>query len=328
MAAETTVGVSVFESFDELALEATTWNDLLRSGSTDVPFLTFEWQRAWWEAFGGDRLLVAVAERHGRPYAIAPLFALDEMLFFVGSGGSDYLDFIGHVDGPTLTAMLDAVRRRLTDLVGIKLFHVPVHSSTTALLPGLAASLDLELFEEGRMSAPYLDLTDPVLVSEVIDSRRLRKEEARMRRGGPLAVRTARAEDLDPWLDAFFSMHATQWRPLGEAGLESEDARSFCRSVVHGGHLAGWLRLSMLEWRGKPAAFDLSLIRGSRQLTYLVSRDVSIREYSPGKILERHVISAALETGAQCFDLGLGEEEYKLRHASGATEVVDWSLYP
>jgi CelD/BcsL family acetyltransferase involved in cellulose biosynthesis len=84
----------------------------------------------------------------------------------------------------------------------------------------------------------------------------------------------------------------------------------------------------MLEWGGRPAAFNIGLVRGERHMSWLVSRDPSIQAYSPGKLLDAHVIGRAIDAGASVFDFGLGEEEYKLSHASGATEVATWGLYP
>jgi len=102
----------------------------------------------------------------------------------------------------------------------------------------------------------------------------------------------------------------------------------FYRAIVHDGIREGWLRFAMLEWCGAPAAFDISLVRGSRQITYLVSRDASIRGYSPGRVLQRHVIRVAAAEGLRTFDFGLGDESYKLLNATGSHEVANWFMYP
>jgi CelD/BcsL family acetyltransferase involved in cellulose biosynthesis len=192
----------------------------------------------------------------------------------------------------------------------------------------VAKRLGLALHPDGGMSAPYLDLTDRARVAEATERRKLRKDEARMRREGPLRFRTARADDLAPWLEQFFSQHESRWSPEGGGGLQDDGGRAFVSAVVHAGHRAGWLRFTMLEWKGRPAAFDITLLRGSRDLTYLVSRDAAIGAHSPGTLLERHMMRAALESGARRFDFGLGDEPYKLIHASGVTQVSNWFLYP
>ena len=266
-----------------------------------------------------------LAERDGAVCAIAPLFAAKEMLFLVGSDGSDYIDFIGELDEATLAAMLDAARRELSDCVGVGLYHIPLRSRTTSLLPGVAELMGLKLFREGGMRAPYAELDDPLRVRELVARRSLRKAEARMQRAGPLRFALAAAEELDEWLELLFEQYGARW---GDAEIVDEDARSFYRAIVHRGHREGWLSFSMLEWRGVPVAFDITLIRGERHLSYMSSRDPSISEHSPGKILQRHVVKAAVDAGARVFDYGLGEEQYKLDDASGVEEVANWFLYP
>lgn len=326
-AADTGLAITVLEDFEDPALDWSRWDELLAAG-TDVIFMTLDWQRQWWQSFGGERLLLVVAEQQNEPFAIAPLFVTDEMLFLVGSGGSDYLDFVGVPDEQALAAMLDSARRRVSGFAGIGLYHVPLHSRTTALLPGVARRLGLELHREGAMTAPYADLSDAATVEALIARRSVRKEEARMARAGELRVRVAASDELDRWLALFFAQHASRWHGLGETGLERANARAFCRAIVHAGHWAGWLRFTMLDWRGAPAAFDISLVHGNRQLCYLVARDPSIRAHSPGRVLQAQVIRDALARDMRWFDYGLGDEDYKLRAASGATEVANWFLYP
>jgi CelD/BcsL family acetyltransferase involved in cellulose biosynthesis len=324
VATETQIAIRVLNDFDELGGAAGAWNGLL-AGSTDVVFLTLEWQREWWRAFGDEQLLLVVAERDGAPCAIAPLFAAEEMLFLVGSDGSDYLDFIGELDEATLAAMLEAARRELSDCVGVGLYHVPLRSPTTSLLAGVAERMGFKLFREGGMKAPYSVLDDPLRVKQLIARRSLRKAESRMERAGALRFATAAEHELDGWLELLFEQYAARW---GDAEAVGENARSFYDAIVHRGHREGWLNFSMLEWRDAPAAFDITLVRGERHLSYLSSREPTISEHSPGRILQRYVVKAAVDAGARIFDYGLGDEEYKLRDATGVEEVANWFLYP
>ncbi|HWX75265.1 MAG TPA: GNAT family N-acetyltransferase, partial [Solirubrobacteraceae bacterium] len=286
------------------------------------------WQREWWRAFGGpdEQLLIVLAEREGQPCAIAPLFAAKEMLFLVGSDGSDYLDFIGQLDESMLCALLDAARRELPDFAGVGLYHVPRSSPTTALLPGVAERLGLQLHSEGEQNAPYADLSDPERAEHLVSRRSVRKAEARMLREGPLLARAAGERELEQWLEPFFLQHAQLW-PAGD-GWQRAEARDFCSAIVRAGVHEGWLRFSMLEWRGHLAAFEITLIRGAHHLSYLGSRDTELDRYSPGAVLQAHVVRAALAGGARRWDFGLGEEPYKLRDASGVAAVTNWFLYP
>jgi len=320
--------ITVLEDLGAPELGAARWDALLAQGPTDVAFLTHEWQRLWWQARGDELLTVVLAERDSELIAIAPLFAVQGGVSLVGSGGSDYLDFIGRPDEATLAAMLAAAREAAPGFASIELYHVPASSPTTAMLPGVAERLGLELEREEAPGAPYADLGDAELVERLTARRSVRKEEARMRRAGELCVREARAEELERVVGLFFAQHAERWRPAGEASFNRVGARELVRTAVLAGHSAGWARVTLLEWEGRIAAIDISLIRGTTQLTWLVSRDASIREHSPGRVLRAQVIAAAVQAGMRRFDFGLGEEDYKLRDASGVVELANWFLYP
>src|SRR5262249_12992278 len=160
---------------------------------------------------------------------------------------------------------------------------------------------------------PYAELADAELLERLTARRSVRKEEARMHRRGELRVRTAAGEELDAFVDLFFEQHAARWQAAGERSFDRPGSREVVRSIVHTGHRGGWARLTVLEWQDEPAALDISVIRGATQLTWLVSRDTAIREYSPGRVLRAHVIREAREAGIRRFDFGLGEEDYKLR---------------
>ena len=124
----------------------------------------------------------------------------------------------------------------------------------------------------------------------------------------------------------FFAQHATVWRR--EEGYRRADVRAFCRAIVHVGHGERWLRFTMLESCGRPAAFEITLLRGARHLSYVGSRDTALDRYSPGAVLQAHNVQVAVAEGARRWDFGLGEEPYKLRDASGLAEVANWFMYP
>ena len=77
--------------FDDPACSPDVWNRLVPRGHTDVVYLTWEYQRSWWEAFGYGDLLLLAAERDGEVVAIAPFYVDEGVVWFVGSGAADYL---------------------------------------------------------------------------------------------------------------------------------------------------------------------------------------------------------------------------------------------
>ncbi|MEO5960903.1 MAG: hypothetical protein ABIZ49_14315, partial [Opitutaceae bacterium] len=134
-ATDATITTRVLRGFDDPAFGPADWERLLATGRSDVVFLTSHWQKAWWESFGRGELLLVVAERDGAVVALAPCFSEAGMVYFVGSGGSDYLDFVGHIDAPEiLDALLLEAKRRVAGFIGFVFYHVPERSNTAVRL--------------------------------------------------------------------------------------------------------------------------------------------------------------------------------------------------
>src|SRR5438046_2227682 len=110
----TDLTTAVLPGFDDPAACPAAWGRLAAAGPTRTVFQTWHWQKAWWDSFVRGDLLLVLASRAGRPVALAPLFADGGMVFFVGSGGSDYLDFVGDTSDPgVLDALLGTARERV-----------------------------------------------------------------------------------------------------------------------------------------------------------------------------------------------------------------------
>jgi len=137
------IQTSILTGFDDPRLGPDEWTRLLARGDSDVIFLTWQWCRSWWETLGRGQLLLIAAERDGRIFAVAPLFAIEGMIFFAGAGVSDYLDFIGDIgSAETLGAMLRVAREQAPDFCGFRFHHVPERSRTASFLRAAAPRLD------------------------------------------------------------------------------------------------------------------------------------------------------------------------------------------
>ena len=61
---------------------------------------------------------------------------------------------------------------------------------------------------------------------------------------------------------------------------------------------------------------------------YKPSFAIDLARRSPGEVLLRQLILAAIEEGAKTFDFGLGDEAFKNRFATHVNKVNTYSLYP
>jgi CelD/BcsL family acetyltransferase involved in cellulose biosynthesis len=310
----------------------TIWEGLAAAGHTDTVFQTWHWQKAWWETFSRGRLLLTVAARGGRPVALAPLFADGGMAFFIGSGGSDYLDFVGDTSDPAvLDALLVTVREQVPGFLGFRFYLVPDESPTGVRLREAACRLGLVCHEEGDLSAPVLDLNDPPGAGLAAAAKKsLVRHERNLQRDGELSVRSLRrGEEILPHLEEFFQQHVARWAVTPHPSpFHDPRQRAFYRRLCEVAGAAGWLRFTRVDWDGKPAAFHFGFCRGGSYLWYKPSFAVELARRSPGEVLLRRLLLAAVAEGADAFDFGLGDEAFKHRFASRVRRVRTWGLYP
>jgi CelD/BcsL family acetyltransferase involved in cellulose biosynthesis len=326
------IGTRVLDSFYDTALGARTWNTLLSAGDTDTVFLTWEWQKAWWDIFGRGKLLLIVAERASQAVALAPLFLDGGMLFFIGSGGSDYLDFVGNVGEPGLLArLLETARQNAPGAVGFRFYHVPDSSHTGECLQAAAASLGLTCFDEGELPAPALDLRpDPAVAAAAASKKSLLRHERVLQRQGQLEVHHFQnASDILPALPILFEQHISRWAGTDSPSLFIHPAqRRFYERLTQTGSKVGWLRFTRLDWNGRPIACHFGFCHRGNFMWYKPSFEVALARRSPGEVLLRRLLLAAIDEGAHTFDFGLGDEAFKQRFATRINRVRTWGLYP
>lgn len=326
----TPTAVRLHRHFDSAGLPPAAWTAVAEQGDTRTVFQDWYWQRAWWDTFGRGELAVLVAEQDGRPTAIAPLFIDGRMAYLVGSGGSDYLDFIGDVSpSAVLDCMLLTLLSAHPDLLGVVLYLVPDASRTGALVQQAAARIGLACVDEGEMTAPAMSLPDQAAALRAANKDSLVRHERQIRRRGGFCVLNLRGgSEILPWLDRFFEQHLRRWRDTGAPSLFNDPAqRAFYRAVGESADQSGWLRFMVILSDGEPIAFHFGMLYRGSFLWYKPSFEIGLSRSSPGEVLLRQLILAAQAEGATSFDFGLGDEAFKRRFADRLPTVRTWGLY-
>lgn len=322
----------VVGSFDDPLIAPPVWGHVLGRGDADCIFLTWEWQKTWWDVFARGELRIVAALREGVPIAMAPLFYDGNMLFFVGSGGSDYLDFIGETQGDdVLCQLLEAARNSVNEFVGFRFYHVPEWSHTGKRLQEAARNLGLELFDEGHLPAPLLEIQgDPNAAYNATQKKSLLRHERYFAKHGSLIIKhNRRAEEILPSLEMFFQQHIDRWAATPYPSLFLDpNWRRFYKRLTVAMTDRDWVRFTRIDWNDQPIAFHFGFLYREEMLWYKPSFDIQLAKRSPGEVLLRQLILAAMNEGARLFDFGLGDEPFKQRFATEVRSVRTWGLYP
>jgi CelD/BcsL family acetyltransferase involved in cellulose biosynthesis len=301
------------------------WNELLRASAADGPFLTWEWLHAWWKHLHGAAALKAVAVRDGNDLiAIAPLMITPGVvpwfarLEFLGSGhaGSDYLDVIVRIGRETeaLRAIAGFLKAQKMTL---RLDHLPDVSLGAQLAEQLASDGWVASVAPGGV-CPVIPLAGHTWDSYLATLGSAHRANVRRRLRAvsqQFGMRFERVTSDSQRRDALVALggfHERRFRTgRGSTAFLTPALRAFQDDVTRRALDRGWLRMYVLWLNDVPAAVMYGFLYNRQFYFYQHGHDDRYARHSVGLVLMALTIRAAIDEGAQAFDLLWGTEPYK-----------------
>jgi CelD/BcsL family acetyltransferase involved in cellulose biosynthesis len=309
-------------SLDEFEHLESGWNDLAMSAGT--PFLTHEWLRSWWRAFGDGRV-IALVLRDADGALHAGACVLRESRRVVRAAVNDYSEEWDVV------ADADSARARLWREIAalpaatLTLPGVPADNPSLGIARDALAASKYRVAVVQQQLSPYLPLpaTWEELLAKLSRNHRakIRRETKRLEDEGRLVLRTATLPDLDRDLDRFFQLEASGWKgAAGTAILNDPGALRLYTDFAHAAALRGWLRLYLLELDGVTVAADYSCVLGERAFLLKTCFDERYARLSPGAVLRAEAIRAGIAERLSVYEFLGGPDQYKLRWGGALRE--------
>ncbi|MGC2192135.1 MAG: GNAT family N-acetyltransferase [Candidatus Dormiibacterota bacterium] len=313
------------------------WNQVEAAGEPINPFLSWDWQWSWWEAFGADRELhCLVISEPEQVVGIVPLqCAADGRRELLFGGGIDLSDRLGFLFRPT----------RAAEVATSALEHL-FHGEQ----PAIAATLDLHYLLDAspelaalRQAADQLELVQDLTQEEVSpqvtlyhnfegylterlnkkDRHELRRKLRRLQIEQPEWSLVSQADlGLEEAIDAFFPILLAS----GPHKVEflTPEVEAFIRSVCRSLQERGWLRIQFIKADGRLTAATLGFTVSATWHLYNSGYQPEAAALSPGLLCVAEGIRVAIDEGCQTADFLRGSEAYK--YHLGAVDKPLWRL--
>jgi CelD/BcsL family acetyltransferase involved in cellulose biosynthesis len=318
------------------------WNALLRDSASDCPFLTWEWLHTWWtHVSGSSRLRIAAVRADHELVALAPFritksrVALLSRVDMLGTGeaGSDYLDVIvrcgWEVDG--LRALTEFVR---SENATLRLGHL----APTAAASDLANRLETDGWTASTAPdgvCPYIPLTGHTWDSYLGTlgpshranvRRRIKSLNQHFSVRFELVTTDAGRREALATLVAF---HERRYAGRGgSTAFMTPALRAFHDEVTGRALTRGWLRLFVLRVNDAVAAVMYGFMYNGRFYFYQHGFDDQYQQHSIGLVVMGLSIRAAIDEGADEFDMLWGVEPYKSLWARETRDLRKIQLFP
>jgi CelD/BcsL family acetyltransferase involved in cellulose biosynthesis len=302
------------------------WNRLWSAAPGAEIFQHFSFAQAWVHSHAAAGLLLTAVVQGPQNdiHAVLPLARHDGRIVFVGTGFSDYNDFL--VEKPGASAHLALILDALLHEPGWSecvLENVPEHAVLWEAFQQLRQSRG-DLFK--RMFVHPAALPAPSLVAgpdgsewqDTIRKESLRRHRRKLEKQGTLAfAHLTDAREIELHLPRFMRQHAQRRGMAGDHSLFlDENAISFYHELIRSMNPARELRFSILTLDDRPIAYHLGFEHCGKYVWYKPAFDVDFWDYSPGEVLLQSILMYASGQGLRELDFTIGDEAFKSRFAN------------
>jgi len=335
-----------YNTFNALASYQEDWNHLLEKSASHVPFLTFDYLKAWWETRGGgewpedSQLILVAAFEEDTLVGVAPLFHSENILgkpalMFVGAiEVSDFLDFIVALENLQLfiSGLLDfLLRENLPEWELLDFYNILEASPTLAALQKEGEKRGWTHQQVHLQPAPYIPLPGDFEAYLAEIDKKQRHEIRRKLRNVEQDLAEADlyfTEDsgkLEQDINEFIEMMA---QDPNKRDFLTEPMRQHLHNTARIAFERGWLQMAFFTLDGNKAAANMSFNYNDRLWLYNSGWNWEYRDYSPGWILIAYLIEWANAHGIQEFDFMRGDETYKYKFGGIDRHIYRVTLTP
>ena len=332
-------------SADQFFAEADRWNELVDNGVTRQAYLTHEWFRAWWSAFGADKELATVIACEGDHWmGIAPLcigpravgpFRVRSLQFATSDIGPR-CEFILREDDPQLArALVEGMTATLGGWAICCLDSISEDSLTFKALLSVLREQRVTFEVSPHKTSPYLliDGSWDEYMTGLSQSRRyeIRRSWREIHKlGAAVSVRCMTAHDeIMEHLPKLFDVSARSWKKqentdMGATAASREFYRQLSDALSRRGQLAVWI----VEADGNPIAMLYCLCDKGRIIELRSDFDDTLRKAAPGNALMGYALKDCFDKGVAEHDFAGAAYKYKLNYANHVRTLHSFEIYP
>lgn len=317
------------------------WADLVGQSAPSTPFTSHDWFECCRIAAADRRQELLVVEDSVAPISLIPL------VHWKGRARGLPVRYLGLLDcpdspiadllhtgaaTPVVRALLDHVTTR-SDWDVLELGRLPMGSPT---LKALEAELPGRLPWRRASSdfSPYLAVDGAWSDFYASRSQRFKKTirniQNRLDRLGRVTVEEHPAlAPGDARLEEMIDLTSRSWKAdRGIAIATMPRMREFFGELSRRATERGWLGVWFLRLDGRPIAMEYQLQSNGVAYALRADYDLAYAASSPGSALNFAIARALFERGdVHEYQMGPGQNEYKMRWASGCHETVRVQIY-
>jgi len=331
----------IYSERNELLKMGSFWNSVLESSTPNVPFLTHEWMVSWWKCFGVQKrlFLIAAQEQYSeRPIGIAPLMISRSIGFrvieFIGSGASDYLDFIISRDANNvLKNFFSALNEYKDEWDIISLRNMLPEESRLENIKHAVHLCGWRMRIFPGSISPYIPIDksfDDFLSSKSANFRyTLKKKMKRIQQSGKnFSSKLITSIPEKEVLNFLSDIEAESWKlEAGIAKMHNPETKAFYENFIKSFGSKGWLNLWIGFLDNDPTSYLINFDYNNKIWYYNSAYKKHYAKYSCGSLLTYKAVQDAFNRKKAEYDFLIGNEAYKRRWTEEKRHLLKIIIY-
>jgi CelD/BcsL family acetyltransferase involved in cellulose biosynthesis len=308
------------------------WNALVRQMERSEVFYTWEWATAVDQAYRASLKPLVLLAHDGDTLAGLVALATDnteKQVSFLCGTTADYCDFICP---PVRRAeFLAAVLAELAKLHApiLRLANLPADSATPRIMKDTASQHGYLVFSRPAYQCAQIALGSPTerqeLKQSVVKRKAFRSYIKGLEKTAPVTMdHLTQWNAIHPNLTRFVEAHVARFLSGGRSSnLASAERQNFLAALAELLSSAGWMVLTRLLVGDELVAWNYGFQFAESWFYYQPTFDARWRQFSPGFcLLSKMIEQACDDPEIHLLDLGLGDEAYKERFATGYRQTL------
>jgi CelD/BcsL family acetyltransferase involved in cellulose biosynthesis len=342
--------VMEINTLEQLQSYRMVWNSLLKQTSQTTFFHTFDWFSDYWRHFGQEQQMrVLVIRAAGTPIGIVPLCICKEryqvgnlrVLTYPLADWGTWYGPIGANPSASLFMAMQHVRATKRDWDLLELRWTGAHQSHADITQRAMRAAGFQPRKKAYQQVSVIDLDTNWESYLANKSSKWRNELRRQTRaveasGDVQFVRhrpaSAAQGDGNPrWdlLDQCLEVSQCSWQGKSTSGttLSHEQVSNYVRDTHASAARLGMLDLTVLTVDGRPAAFTYNYHCEGRLYGLRMGYDAAISRRGLGNVLLARTLEDSFARKDRCFDLGVGDYQFKRGFRTGVETSDQFSHY-
>lgn len=327
--------IEVINDYDQFLSYAEQWNHLLEKSKVDNIFLTHEWLKCWWEAYGkkNNKLFILFVKDRGELIGIAPLM-ISKTYFqyipvnkigFIENFHTGRMDFIIYKNKKEVIDCIFNYLNEKINLWDVGIFNkISTDSENYYSLQEVLSKKNIPHKILDSLFSPYIKIStssewETFLGKEVRKLKKtMRNNINRLKRLGEMEIfeinKNSNNTKIEDVLMEISAIGTKSWKNKSKSELFSTpNDQKFYSTLAYVMNKKGYLNIWLLKVNTKPIAFEYHLIYKNKSYALKASYDLDYSNCSPGSILEYEVIKNAFNKNYFEIDLLGQKDQYKMK---------------